>query len=83
MIYEDNAGCIAQLRGGYIKGDKTQHISPKFFYPHELQQNKKIDIKQIRSMKNLTDMFTKALPTSTFEKIVYDIGMRRFNKLLN
>ena len=83
MIYEDNVACIAQLRGGYIKGDRTKHISPKFFYTHELQQNKKIDIKQICSTENLADMFTKALPTSTFEKIVYGIAMRRFNKLLN
>ena len=36
-LYEDNAACIAQLKGGYIKGDRTKHISPKFFYTHELQ----------------------------------------------
>ena len=38
-IYEDNVDCIVQVRGGYIKGDKTKHISPKFFYTHELQKN--------------------------------------------
>ena len=31
IIYEDNATCVAQIRGGYIKGEKTKHISPKFF----------------------------------------------------
>ena len=36
-IFEDNAAYIAQVRGGYIKGDRTKHISPKFFYTHELQ----------------------------------------------
>ena len=36
VIYEDNVACIAQVRGGYIKGDKKKHISPKFFYAHEL-----------------------------------------------
>ena len=36
IIYEDNVACVAQVRGGYIKGDKTKHISPKFFYTHEL-----------------------------------------------
>ena len=36
---------------------------------------------QIRSSNNLADLFTKSLPTSTFEKIVYDIGMKRANKL--
>ena len=31
IIYEDNAACVAQVRGGYIKGDRTKHISPNFF----------------------------------------------------
>ena len=39
VIYEDNAACIVQVRGEYIKGDKTKHISPKFFYAHELQES--------------------------------------------
>ncbi|KAF2305900.1 hypothetical protein GH714_008778 [Hevea brasiliensis] len=29
VLYEDNAACIAQLKGGYMKGDRTKHISPK------------------------------------------------------
>ena len=36
ILFEDNAACIAQITGGYIKGDKSKHISPKFFYTHEL-----------------------------------------------
>ena len=35
-LFEDNAACIAQITGSYIKGDKTKHISPKFFYTYEL-----------------------------------------------
>ena len=80
-IFEDNAACIAQVRGGYIKGDRTKHISPKFFYTHELQQSRQIDVKQIWSIDNLADLFIKTLPTSTFEKLVYGIGMRRLCKL--
>ena len=30
-LFEDNAACIAQIKGGYIKGNRTKHISPKFF----------------------------------------------------
>jgi len=81
IIYEDNAACIAQVRGRYIKGDKTKHISPKFFYTHELQESRQVDVKQIRSVDNLADLFTKSLPTSTFEKLVYGIGMRRVSKM--
>ena len=76
-LFEDNAACIAQIKGGYIKGDKTKHISPKFFYTHELQKNGEIDVQQIRSSDNLVDIFTKALPISTFRKLIYKIGMRQ------
>ncbi|KAL9165045.1 hypothetical protein ABFS82_06G145300 [Erythranthe guttata] len=77
VIYEDNAAYIAQPRGRYIKCDRTKHISPKFFHTHELQKNGEIDVRQVRSCDNLADLFTKSLPTSTFEKLVYAIGMRR------
>ena len=52
-----------------------------FFYTHELQKSRQFDVKQIRSFDNLTDLFIKSLPISTFEKLVYDIGMRRVIKL--
>lgn len=31
ILYEKNAACIAQLKGGYIKEDRTKHISLNFF----------------------------------------------------
>ena len=75
-LFEDNAVCIAQIKGGYIKGDRTKHISLKLFYTHELQKNGEIDVQQILSSDNLEDLFTKSLPTSTFKKLIYKIGMR-------
>ena len=76
-LFEDNAACIAQIKDRYIKGDKTKHISLKFFYTHELQKNGEIDVEQICLSGNLADLFTKALPTSTFRKLKYKIGMRQ------
>ena len=32
MLFEDNVACIAQIKKGYIKGYRTKHISPNFFY---------------------------------------------------
>jgi hypothetical protein len=29
ILFEDNIVCINKLKGGYIKGDKTKHISYK------------------------------------------------------
>ena len=66
IIYKNNIICVAQVRGWYIKGDKTKHISPKFFYTHELQESRQVTVKQIHSSNNLTDLFTKSLPTLTF-----------------
>ena len=80
-LYEDNAACIAQLKGAFIKGDRTKHISPKLFYTHELQKNGDINVQQIRSSDNVADLFTKSLPTATFNKMVHKLGMRRFKSL--
>ncbi|KAL6280524.1 hypothetical protein ACE6H2_017405 [Prunus campanulata] len=80
ILNEDNAACIAQITGGYIKGDRTKHISPKFFYTHELQKNQEIKVRQIRSSDNLADLFTKSLPKCTFQKLVHGIGLRQLCK---
>ena len=76
-IYEDNAACIEQIKEGYIKGDRTKNISPKVFFIHKLQKSHEIEVNQIRSSDNVADLFTKSLPSSTFNKLTYDIGMSR------
>ncbi|KAL0543958.1 hypothetical protein IC582_019068 [Cucumis melo] len=81
ILFEDNTACTAQIKGGYIKGDRTKHISPKLFYMHDLEENGDISVQQISSKDNLADVFTKALPTSRFEKLVHNIGMRRLREL--
>ena len=82
MIYEDNAACIAQIKEDYIKGDRTKHISPKFFSTHDLQVRGEVDVQQIRSTDNLADLFTKALPTKVFRQLIHGIGMRSMKDLL-
>ena len=62
----------------YINGDGTKHIDPKFFFTHELQQWGEIDVCQVRSCENPADLFIKTLPTSSFEKLVHKIRMRKF-----
>ena len=80
-IYEDNAACTDQMKQGFIKGDNTKHISPKFFYNQQQQTLLKIQVNQVSSENNLADLFTKSLPKTTFEKHVKNIGMRRLSKL--
>ena len=70
IIFEDNAACVVQMESCYIKSNLTKHITPKLFYPHELQKNGEIEILQTKSCDNLADLFTKSLPYSTFDKCV-------------
>ena len=81
VLHEDNVTCIAQIKGGFIKGDKTKHISPKFFYTHELQKKCEIDVQKIRSCNNLADLFTKALPSTILKKLRYNIEIQRLRDL--
>ena len=81
MMYENNVACIAQLKDGYIKGDRTKHILPKFFFTHELQKAGEVQVVQVRSSDNSADLFTKSLPTCTFRKLTHQIGMRRLKDL--
>jgi hypothetical protein len=81
IIYEDNAACVAQMQMRYIKTSYMKHISPNFFYPHELQEGGEISILQIKSCNNLSDLLTKSLPLATFDKCVKDIGMCRLKDL--
>jgi hypothetical protein len=38
-LIEDNAACVAQMQTGYIKSSYMKHISPKLFYPQQLQES--------------------------------------------
>jgi hypothetical protein len=81
IIYEDNVPYVAQIQTGYIKTNYMKYISPKLFYPRELQENGKISIFQIKSCDNHTDLFTKSLPLTIFDKCVKGIDMRRLKDL--
>jgi len=80
-IYEDNIACIAQLKEWDIKGDKTKHILPKFFFTHDLQKNGDVEIQKIHSCENVAHLFTKSLPNRTFEQLVHKIGLRHLDEV--
>lgn len=48
---------------------------PRFFYIHELQKKWNIDIQQICSSDKLEDLVIRSLPTTTFWKFRYNIGI--------
>ena len=66
-FFGDNSACVAQFKEGYIKNDRTKYIPPRLFsYIRELEKNKEVDIEYVRACENPADLFTKALPTTTF-----------------
>ncbi|GKB50057.1 hypothetical protein Tco_0900810 [Tanacetum coccineum] len=81
VVHEDNSTCIALLKDEYIKGDKTKHILPKFLFTHYLHKSGDIIVQKVRLSDNQANLFTKALPTTTSNTLVYDTGMRRLNEL--
>ncbi|KAL4554227.1 hypothetical protein LXL04_039658 [Taraxacum kok-saghyz] len=68
ILYENSMACITQMKDEFIKVDKTNHISPKFFFTHDLRKKCDINIQKIQSCNNLAVLFNKSLPTSKFEK---------------
>ena len=90
VLHEDNAACIAQMKNSYVKYEQqengthmTKHILPKYVYSYEHQENGNIEIQKIQTSENLMDLFTKALPRPSFEKLVCGFGMRRHKELLS
>ena len=80
ILYEDNSACVSQMQAGFIKGDRTKHIDPKYFsFTHDLITSGVLEIKKIMSADNLADLFTKALPVSVHRRLLYGIGMRQLN----
>ena len=44
ILYENNVVCTAQIKGCYIKGDKTKYILSKVFYILEFQKSCEINV---------------------------------------
>ena len=48
VIYKDNASCVRQMQSGFIKADRTKHISPHIFtYSQDLVESGQIEIRKI------------------------------------
>lgn len=80
VLFEDNASCIEQIQSGFIKGDKTKHISPKFFFTSELNGSE-IDVTKIPTEDNIADVFTKSLPSTQHWKLIKMMGLRRLSDM--
>ena len=81
-IFEDNAACIRQMSSGFIKADRTKHISPHIFsFSQDLIDKGQIEIQKVESEHNIADMLTKALPAHKHKKLIYAAEMRSLQDL--
>ncbi|GJZ79695.1 retrovirus-related pol polyprotein from transposon TNT 1-94 [Tanacetum coccineum] len=68
LIYCDSSSAIAMTRNPIMHG-RTKHIEIKYHYIRELVARGKITLELCRSMDQLADLFTKALPKTRFEEL--------------
>ena len=82
VIFEDNAACIQQMSSGFIKADRTKHISPHIFsFSQDLISKGQLEIRKVESEHNVADMLTKALPAYKHKKLLHAAGMRSLQDL--
>lgn len=82
IIYEDNSACVRQMSSGFIKADRTKHVSPHIFgFTQDLMDQKQLEIKKIESENNVADMLTKALPAYKHKKLIHAAGLRSLHEL--
>jgi hypothetical protein len=67
IIYEDNLGAIFLLKNQQIS-QRTKHIDIRHHYMRNLMEDKRIEVRFIRSEENAADIETKNTDGKTFEK---------------
>lgn len=71
----DNQGAIASITSGIVRS-KTRHIAVKYHHSHDEQEKGTVRFEYIDSASNLADLFTKALPGTTHDRLLKGVGLR-------
>ena len=67
QIAEDNAACIAQVRGGLRHVRKAKHYEVKLAFLHQLVVDNKVQFVYCPTDVLYADLFTKGLEVDMFE----------------
>jgi hypothetical protein len=73
-ILSDNQGALATVKNGAYMA-RTKHIDVKYHRARDFQNSGVIDYSYVNTKDNSADVFTKALPTSTHERIISRMGL--------
>jgi hypothetical protein len=68
-ILSDNQCALATVKNGADKA-RTKHIDVKYHRARDFQNSGIIDYSDVNTKDNSADVFTKALSTSTHERII-------------
>jgi hypothetical protein len=74
-LHADNQGAIALAKDDRFHA-RTKHIDIRYHFIRELIEQKKVEIIYIPSADNISDIFTKALPSPQFKHLASQLGLR-------
>lgn len=73
-LYRDNMSAI-NISKNLVQHSRTKHIDISHHFIRELVEQKIINIQNVSTKTQLTDIFTKAKTTSHFEGLRYALGI--------
>ena len=74
-LYCDNSGVVAQSKEPRNRG-KGKHIERKYHLIKDIVQRGDVTVTKIATKDNLTDLFTKALPSKVIDCHIDSLGLR-------
>ncbi|KAG0504817.1 hypothetical protein M758_N016700 [Ceratodon purpureus] len=78
-IYCDNQAAIALVKNPeYHK--RTKHVDMKYYAIRTYYEDNLLDFMYIQTTDQIADIFTKALPRDTFQRLRQSMGIRTFHE---
>ena len=73
-LYCDSKSAI-RICDNLVQNSKTKHIALRYHFIKDHVEDGNVEVHFVRSADQLVDIFTKALPETTFNKILQGLGM--------
>lgn len=75
IIYVDNKSAI-ELAKNSVQHGRSKHIDTMFHFIRNHVKQKTIKLEYYNTIEQVADIFTKALPTEAFKKLIEMLGMK-------
>ena len=74
VVYYDNVGAT-QLSSNPVFHSRMKHVAVDYHFLHDQVQSRALRVAHVSSADQLTDLLTKPLPHSQFQKLRVKIGL--------